>query len=130
MEKWEINQRTGQIEKRVIGLCPLISAQSKEVQSSKFKVQAQKSDTVRYSLIYKPLFWIMFDTLDRSQKLKVKSQKISERIQYDVTIKNPSSNAEWWDNNIETSKRDGLTDIIINIAYAGKGRTMIILTRL
>lgn len=45
---------------------------------------------------------------------------MTERIQYDVTIKNKDSDADWWVQNIEGRNREVLIADIINAASSGK----------
>lgn len=49
-----------------------------------------------------------------------KGDILTERIQYDVTIKTPESDLEWWVQNLEGPKREKLVQAIINSANAGK----------
>ncbi|MBV2246490.1 MAG: hypothetical protein KUL83_04955 [Lentimicrobium sp.] len=49
-----------------------------------------------------------------------KGDKLTERIQYDVTIKSPEQNLEWWVQNLEGPKREKLVQAIINSARSGK----------
>jgi len=45
---------------------------------------------------------------------------VTERIQYDVTIKNREADADWWVQNIEGSKRESMVADIITAASGGK----------
>lgn len=45
---------------------------------------------------------------------------ITERIQYDVTIRTPYPDMDWWVQNIEGAKREELVRHIMNKAYDGK----------
>ena len=45
---------------------------------------------------------------------------VTERIQYDVRIKSPDSDMNWWEQNIEGIKRERLVKKIMEDAYAGK----------
>jgi len=50
-----------------------------------------------------------------------KDKKIlTERIQYDVFIKSPEPDLEWWNQNIEGSKRETFVKTILDLAYTGK----------
>lgn len=49
-----------------------------------------------------------------------KGDLLTERIQYDVTIKTPESDLEWWVQNLEGPKREKLVQAIINSANAGE----------
>lgn len=49
-----------------------------------------------------------------------KGELLTERIQYDVTIKTPEVDLEWWVQNLEGPKREKLVQSIINTANAGK----------
>lgn len=45
---------------------------------------------------------------------------VTERIQYDVTIKSPDPDFDWWVQNLEGSKREAFIKNILNAAYSGK----------
>jgi len=45
---------------------------------------------------------------------------LTERIQYDVLIKTPDPDMDWWVQNIEGSKREGFVKTFINLASEGK----------
>ncbi len=45
---------------------------------------------------------------------------VTERIQYDVTIKTPDPDMDWWVQNIEGQRREQLIAMILNKAYEGK----------
>jgi len=49
-----------------------------------------------------------------------KGELLTERIQYDVTIKTPEVDLEWWIQNLEGPKREKLVQAIITSANAGK----------
>ncbi len=52
----------------------------------------------------------------RDQKSK---SLVTERIQYDVSIKSPDPEFDWWVQNIEGSKREQFVKAILNAAYKG-----------
>jgi hypothetical protein len=45
---------------------------------------------------------------------------ITERIQYDVVIKSPDQEWDWWIQNLEGPKREVFIKTILNAAYSGK----------
>ena len=45
---------------------------------------------------------------------------ITERIQYDVPIKSPDVDLDWWVQNIEGSKRESFIKMILDKVYDGK----------
>jgi hypothetical protein len=45
---------------------------------------------------------------------------LTERIQYDVLIKTPDPEMDWWVQNIEGSKRESFIKTFLNLAYDGK----------
>ncbi|MHC1706226.1 MAG: hypothetical protein AB9842_01760 [Bacteroidales bacterium] len=45
---------------------------------------------------------------------------ITERIQYDVTIKSPDPDYDWWVQNLEGPTRESFVKDILNSAYSGK----------
>ncbi|MBP7496840.1 MAG: hypothetical protein KA792_04165 [Bacteroidales bacterium] len=45
---------------------------------------------------------------------------LTERIQYDMYIRNPEQDANWWINNLEGMKREALVNGLINLAYSGQ----------
>ncbi|HOW25161.1 MAG TPA: hypothetical protein PK711_05775 [Bacteroidales bacterium] len=48
---------------------------------------------------------------------------ITDRIQYDVDIKSPDPDFDWWVQNIEGSKREVFIRRVMDAAYEGKVRT-------
>jgi hypothetical protein len=48
---------------------------------------------------------------------------ITKRIQYDVPIKSPDPDFDWWVQNIEGQQRDDFVKMILDEAYSGKVRT-------
>ncbi|MDD3742655.1 MAG: hypothetical protein PHX54_03425 [Lentimicrobiaceae bacterium] len=57
-----------------------------------------------------------------------KGDKLTERIQYDVTIKSPETDLEWWVQNLEGPKREKLVQAIINSARSGKVKVYDVMT--
>ncbi len=57
-----------------------------------------------------------------------KGKILTERIQYDVTIKTPEVDLEWWVQNLEGPKREKLVQAIINSANAGKLKIFDVMT--
>ncbi|MDD3876900.1 MAG: hypothetical protein PHT69_09785 [Bacteroidales bacterium] len=53
---------------------------------------------------------------EKNEDLKI----ITERIQYDVTIKAPEADLDWWVMNIDGSRREWLIDLILQTAYDGQ----------
>ena len=51
---------------------------------------------------------------------KSNEKLITERIQYDVTIKSPEADWDWWIQNLEGGKREAFVKMILNAAYSGK----------
>jgi hypothetical protein len=47
---------------------------------------------------------------------------ITQRIQYDVTIKSPDPGLDWWVQNIEGMRREALVNDLLEAAYKGKIR--------
>jgi len=45
---------------------------------------------------------------------------ITQRIQYDVTIKSPDPDLDWWVQNIEGMRRETLINDLLEVAYQGK----------
>ena len=45
---------------------------------------------------------------------------LTERIQYDVLIKTPDPDMDWWVQNIEGSKRESFVKTFLDLAYEGK----------
>jgi len=59
--------------------------------------------------------------LSCNDKKENKNNKIlAERIQYDVLIKTPDVELDWWVQNIEGSKRESFIRTILDLAYSGK----------
>jgi hypothetical protein len=53
---------------------------------------------------------------------------LTERVQYDVTIKTPEVDLEWWVQNLEGPKREKLVQSLINTANAGKLKIFDVMT--
>lgn len=51
---------------------------------------------------------------------KREAEYITERIQYDVDIKSPDPDFDWWVRNIEGKNRETLVKNILHAAYEGK----------
>ena len=66
------------------------------------------------SLFLMFLFYSCNQKNDRTHRL------ITERIQYDVDIKSPDPDFDWWVQNIEGSKREQFVKGIIERAYSGE----------
>ncbi|MFH1121743.1 MAG: hypothetical protein V1775_18125 [Bacteroidota bacterium] len=49
-----------------------------------------------------------------------KGELLTERVQYDVTIKSPEVDLEWWIQNLEGPKREKLVQSLITSANSGK----------
>lgn len=47
------------------------------------------------------------------------SRALTQRIQYDVTIKSPDPNLDWWVQNIEGMNREAFINDFLNAAYHG-----------
>lgn len=54
------------------------------------------------------------------KKDKRNNKILTERIQYDVLIKTPNIEFDWWVQNIEGSKRESFVRTILDLAYSGK----------
>ena len=48
---------------------------------------------------------------------------ITDRIQYDVSIKNSDSTADWWVQNMDGRSREEFVNMILEKAYSGKYKT-------
>jgi hypothetical protein len=47
-------------------------------------------------------------------------KQLTERIQYDIMIKSPDQDLDWWTQNIEGSKREAFVKTILELASSGK----------
>ena len=97
-EKWYINTKSLEFDKKVLAICPLI---------------------FKDSVTSLPLFRIKFDTSNINEN----KEAVSERIRYDVNIINPANSREWWIENIETSKRDKFINLLLDAGTSGKFKT-------
>lgn len=52
-----------------------------------------------------------------------KQEYVTQRIQYDVTIKNPDPDFDWWIQNIEGMKREALINDLLEAAFRGEVKT-------
>lgn len=59
---------------------------------------------------------------------KRRGEKLTERIQYDVTIVSPESDLEWWVQNLENNKRERLVKSIVEAARSGEQKVYDVLT--
>ena len=57
---------------------------------------------------------MLFSCKNKEQKL------ITERIQYDVSIKSPDPEWDWWIQNLDGPRREEFVKMILNAAYSGK----------
>jgi hypothetical protein len=48
---------------------------------------------------------------------------ITDRIQYDVLLKNPDSTADWWVQNMDGRGREAFVKLLMEKAYSGKFKT-------
>ncbi|MGE5381964.1 MAG: hypothetical protein ACM3PX_00905 [Omnitrophica WOR_2 bacterium] len=60
--------------------------------------------------------------------IKRKGTKLTERIQYDVTITSPEKDLEWWVQNLESNKRETLVRTITSAAVSGKHKVYDVMT--
>lgn len=58
--------------------------------------------------------------IEMPESSKFYNKLLDSRIQYDVYIRNPEQDVNWWVNNLEGIKREKLLGSIINVAYSGK----------
>lgn len=63
---------------------------------------------------------IIFNSCNSNINNKEKANVITKRIQYDVNIKSPDVDFDWWIQNIEGQNRENFIRKIINAAYSGK----------
>lgn len=62
-------------------------------------------------------------TLSACQRKKDDLHSVTQRIQYDVTIKSPDPNLDWWVQNIEGMNREAFVSDLIAAAYKGEVTT-------
>lgn len=62
-------------------------------------------------------------TLSACQPGKDDSRSITQRIQYDVNIKSPDPNFDWWVQNIEGMNREAFVSDLLKAAYKGEVTT-------
>ncbi len=99
-EKWLSSEDPFEMGKQVIAICPV----------------AVFFDNEGKEIYAKPLFWVNVGNSQASPT----DRKITERIQYDVPIKNPNNKKDWWINNIEPQLRISFLNKIMSAAYSGK----------
>jgi hypothetical protein len=63
---------------------------------------------------------LFFLIISCNNKPNDKFSIITERIQYDVDIKSPDSDFDWWVQNLEGSDREKLVNLLLTSAYEGK----------
>lgn len=54
------------------------------------------------------------------EKKTEKPEPLTGKIQYDVYVKSPNPDYDWWINNLPGPKRDDLINWIFDVAYSGK----------
>ena len=52
--------------------------------------------------------------------MQEKTQLVTEKIQYDVNIKSPDPDYDWWIQNLPGPQRENLVDMIMDGALSGK----------
>jgi len=71
---------------------------------------------MRYGYYIIFLLFVLVQTACQHSEMEV----ITEKIQYDVNIKSPDSEYDWWIQNLVGPQRDKLVDLIIDGAKEGK----------
>jgi len=72
---------------------------------------------MRYITLFNLLLFFLF--LSCRTASKSDSKILTERIQYDVLIKSPDPEYDWWVQNLEGPKREYLIKNLIDAAYSG-----------
>ncbi len=67
-------------------------------------------------------------TLFTSSCSENKGEKLTDRIQYDVTIISPEKDLEWWVQNLESNKREKLVKSIIEASRSGEHKVYDVIT--
>ncbi len=67
--------------------------------------------------------FVALTLLSSCLRKKQKTDFITKRIQYDVTIKSPDPEFDWWVQHIEGLNRETLIGDLLNAAYRGKIKT-------
>lgn len=73
-----------------------------------------------YLLLSLPALFFYSCGNDSNTKDYKNEKQLTERIQYDVLIKTPDPDLDWWTQNIEGSKREIFVKTILDLAYSGK----------
>lgn len=69
------------------------------------------------------LITVSFLLLSCKRQGELPENIITERIQYDVFIKSPDPDLDWWVQNIEGSRREQFVQLMIDFALQGKVKT-------
>lgn len=69
------------------------------------------------------LISVLFSACKQEAGADARKNRVTERIQYDVTIKTPDPDMNWYVQNIEGSEREKFIKNIITAAYKGKVKT-------
>lgn len=70
------------------------------------------------------LFFVaLLATLSCNREKKDNRTLLTDRIQYDVSIKNSDSTADWWMQNMDGRSREAFIKLIMEKAYSGKYET-------
>jgi hypothetical protein len=75
----------------------------------------------QFSLFIVAISFINSSCNGKKDEADNKDKKVlTERIQYDVLIKTPDPDLDWWVQNIEGSKRESFVKTFLQLAYDGK----------
>ncbi len=55
-----------------------------------------------------------------TEKTTEKAEPLTNKIQYDVYVKSPNPDYDWWINNLPGPKRENLVNWIFDVAYSGE----------
>jgi len=75
------------------------------------------------NLLYVLLVALILVSLGCRRENKDSRQLITDRIQYDVSLKNSDSTADWWVQNMDGRGREAFVKMIMEKAYSGKYKT-------
>ena len=73
------------------------------------------------TLVFLLILWTL--SLLSCQQKTASGEVITQRIQYDVDIKSPDADMDWWVQNLEGAQREALVRKILESTYAGEVRT-------
>jgi hypothetical protein len=75
------------------------------------------------NLLFVTIITVILFSIGCSRENKDSRQLITDRIQYDVNLKNSDSTADWWIQNMDGRSREAFINMVLEKAYSGTYKT-------